>query len=65
MGKALVLDPERSKEPVEYVQALLDARGKYDRLINLAFSNDKHFQHTLNQVCPPAFHIKRLTLSST
>jgi cullin 3 len=31
------------------MQALLDARGKYDRLIRLALDNNKHFQYTLNQ----------------
>ena len=33
VGRALVSDPERSKDPVEYVQALLDMRDKYERII--------------------------------
>mmetsp|Transcript_24421 Transcript_24421/g.53296 ORF Transcript_24421/g.53296 Transcript_24421/m.53296 type:complete len:740 (-) Transcript_24421:186-2405(-) len=48
-GKQLVLDPERSKEPVEYVQKLLEAKDKYDAIITESFSNDRTFQHTLNQ----------------
>ncbi|XP_010512017.1 PREDICTED: cullin-3B isoform X2 [Camelina sativa] len=48
MGKQLVTDPEKSKDPVEFVQRLLDERDKYDKIINLAFSNDKTFQNALN-----------------
>lgn len=47
-GKQLVLDPERSKEPVEFVQRLLDERDKYDTIIQSAFSNEKTFQNTIN-----------------
>lgn len=47
-GKQLVTDPERVKDPVEFVQRLLDEKDKYDRIINLAFSNDKTFQNALN-----------------
>jgi len=48
MGKQLVTDPEKSKDPVEFVQRLLDERDKYDRIINMAFNNDKTFQNALN-----------------
>lgn len=30
-GKALMLDPERTKDPVEFVHTLLAERSKYDR----------------------------------
>ncbi len=33
VGRALVTDPERTKDPIEYVQALLDMRDKYERII--------------------------------
>ncbi|GFZ00147.1 cullin 3 [Actinidia rufa] len=47
-GKQLVTDPEKLKDPVEFVQCLLDEKDKYDRIISLAFSNDKTFQNALN-----------------
>ncbi|KAL0336352.1 UNVERIFIED_CONTAM: Cullin-3A [Sesamum radiatum] len=47
-GKQLVTDPEKSKNPVEFVDTLLEKRDKYDRIISLAFSNDKTFQNALN-----------------
>ncbi|GIL75860.1 hypothetical protein Vretimale_5569 [Volvox reticuliferus] len=49
VGRGLVTDPERTKEPVEYVQALLDMRDKYEKIITLAFSDDKTFRNALNQ----------------
>ncbi|KAG2450508.1 hypothetical protein HYH02_005009 [Chlamydomonas schloesseri] len=49
VGRALVGDPERSKDPVEYVQALLDMRDKYERIIAQAFADDKTFRNALNQ----------------
>ncbi|MCI52469.1 cullin-3, partial [Trifolium medium] len=39
-GKQLVTDPERLKDPVEFVQRLLDEKDKYDKIINLPFNND-------------------------
>ncbi|XP_010552580.1 PREDICTED: cullin-3B-like [Tarenaya hassleriana] len=48
MGKQLVTDPEKSKDPVEFVQRLLDERDKYDKIISTAFNNDKTFQNALN-----------------
>ncbi|XP_057447618.1 cullin-3B-like [Lotus japonicus] len=47
-GKQLVLDPERLKDPVDFVQRLLDLKDKYDKIISMAFNNDKTFQNALN-----------------
>eukprot|EP00250_Pteridium_aquilinum_P010939 c19729_g1_i1 orf=85-2289(-) len=47
-GKQLVTDPERLKDPVEFVQRLLDEKDKYDKVITAAFNNDKTFQNALN-----------------
>ncbi|XP_022776882.1 cullin-3A-like [Durio zibethinus] len=47
-GKQLVTDAERLKDPVEFVQRLLDEKDKYDNIISQAFSNDKTFQNALN-----------------
>nr|QFS19078.1 cullin-3A [Apopellia endiviifolia (species B)] len=48
IGRQLVMDPERLKDPVEFVQRLLDEKDKYDKVIRLSFSNDKTFQNALN-----------------
>ncbi|XP_015895103.1 cullin-3A [Ziziphus jujuba] len=47
-GKQLVTDPEKLKDPVEFVQRLLDEKDKYDRIISSSFTNDKTFQNALN-----------------
>ncbi|XP_042501578.1 cullin-3A-like [Macadamia integrifolia] len=47
-GKQLVTDPERLKDPVDFVQRLLDEKDKHDKIISLAFNNDKTFQNALN-----------------
>ncbi|XP_027358110.1 cullin-3B-like isoform X2 [Abrus precatorius] len=47
-GKQLIMDPERLKDPVDFVQRLLDLKDKYDRVITMAFNNDKTFQNALN-----------------
>ncbi|KAK8522909.1 hypothetical protein V6N13_115857 [Hibiscus sabdariffa] len=47
-GRQLVTDVESSKDPVEFVQRLLDERDKYDKIICQAFSNSKTFQNALN-----------------
>ncbi|CAK8533522.1 unnamed protein product [Lathyrus sativus] len=47
-GKQLVMDPERLKDPVDFVQRLLDLKDKYDKVITMAFNNDKTFQNALN-----------------
>lgn len=48
IGKQLVMDPEKLKDPVEFVQCLLNEKDKYDNIIILAFNNDKTFQNALN-----------------
>ncbi|RHN45483.1 putative cullin protein, neddylation [Medicago truncatula] len=35
-------------DPVEFVQRLLDEKDKYDKIINLEFSNNNMFQNVLN-----------------
>lgn len=40
----------QTKDPVEYVSALLEMRDKYENTISKAFSDDKSFRNTLNQV---------------
>ncbi|THU69714.1 hypothetical protein C4D60_Mb08t17290 [Musa balbisiana] len=47
-GKQLVSDPEKLKDPVDFVQHLLDEKDKYDKIISKAFNNDKTFQNALN-----------------
>jgi cullin 3 len=47
-GMQLVTDPEMLKVPVDFVQRLLDLKDKYDKIISLAFNNDKTFQNALN-----------------
>ncbi|KAK8534603.1 hypothetical protein V6N13_080943 [Hibiscus sabdariffa] len=48
IGKQLVTDAEKLKDPVEFVQRLLDEKDKYDNIISQAFCNDKMFQNALN-----------------
>jgi cullin 3 len=43
VGRVLVTDEERLKNPVEFVQALLDLRAKCDVLLDRAFGKDKAF----------------------
>ncbi|KAJ0988325.1 hypothetical protein J5N97_006681 [Dioscorea zingiberensis] len=47
-GRQLVSDPDRLKDPVDFVQHLLDAKDKYDKINSTAFNNDKTFQNALN-----------------
>ncbi|RWR89492.1 cullin-3A-like protein isoform X1 [Cinnamomum micranthum f. kanehirae] len=47
-GKQLVTDPERLRDPVDFVQRLLNEKDKHDKIISLAFNNDKTFQNALN-----------------
>jgi len=49
LGIRLVADEELGKQPVAYVQQLLDLRHKYARVIDQAFSGDKQFYNSLNQ----------------
>ncbi|KAJ4756829.1 Cullin family protein [Rhynchospora pubera] len=47
-GRVLVTDTERLKDPVEFVQCLLNEKDKHDKIISTAFNNDKTFQNALN-----------------
>lgn len=49
-GKQLVQDPEKTKDPVEFVQKLLDERDKYEAIVTRSFNDDKTFRNALNQV---------------
>ncbi len=42
-------DPETTKDPVEFVQRLLNEKDKYDAVIARSFGMDKSFQNSLNQ----------------
>jgi cullin 3 len=46
--KELVTQLERSDDPSEFRQRLLDEKDKYKKILNLAFNNDKIFQYALN-----------------
>eukprot|EP01088_Endostelium_zonatum_P006174 TRINITY_DN1827_c0_g4_i1.p1 TRINITY_DN1827_c0_g4~~TRINITY_DN1827_c0_g4_i1.p1 ORF type:complete len:733 (-),score=139.94 TRINITY_DN1827_c0_g4_i1:78-2276(-) len=48
-GKKMVQDPNKQKNPDQYVQSLLDLKDKYDKLLVQAFNSDKTFQHSINQ----------------
>lgn len=48
-GKALIMDEEKQKDHLALIQALLDVKDKYDRLLTNAFLNDKQFTQSLNQ----------------
>lgn len=48
VGRSLVMDPERGKDPVDFVQRLLELRDKYEGLIAKAFEGDKSFQSAVN-----------------
>ncbi|KAK9113275.1 hypothetical protein Scep_020794 [Stephania cephalantha] len=47
-GRQLVTDPEKARNPVDFVQRLLDEKDKHDKIISMAFNNDKTFQNALN-----------------
>jgi cullin 3 len=47
-GRALVSDPERCREPADFVSRLLEEKDKYDALIEKAFAHDKQFQNAVN-----------------
>lgn len=49
IGRELVSDQERVKEPVEFVKGLLAMRDKYDRLVTEAFRNEKKAQKKLKE----------------
>ncbi|CAI5526714.1 unnamed protein product [Closterium sp. Naga37s-1] len=47
-GRQLVTDPDRCKDPVEFVQRLLEEKDKYDRIISASFASDKAFHTALS-----------------
>ena len=49
-GKAIVTDPANEGKQSSFVQALLDLKAKYDKILTSSFGNERNFQHTLNQV---------------
>lgn len=49
-GQALVADPATAKEPVRFVQGLLDLRDKYDSFVTRAFLGDPTFERGLKEV---------------
>lgn len=50
-GERLVHDPELGKDPVSYVCALLELRGKYEKIIRSSFLDDKTFTRALDNAC--------------
>jgi len=44
----LATDPKRLKDPIGFVQRFLHEKDKYDKIINLVFSNEKSFQNAFN-----------------
>jgi len=49
VGTELVNDEERNRDPVLYVQGLLQLRDKYEKVIVEAFQSDKQFYNALNK----------------
>jgi len=49
-GLAIVFDAEAQREPVKLVQALLDLRDKFARLVEAAFAGDRMYQTGLKEV---------------
>lgn len=48
-GKTLVMDPEKGKDPMEYVEGLLRMKAKYDVVIKTSFHGDRNFVNALHQ----------------
>ncbi|KAL6767991.1 CUL3 [Auxenochlorella protothecoides x Auxenochlorella symbiontica] len=48
-GKALVTDPERAKDPLAFVQRLLEERDVWENLVDKAFAGDRQFVYTVNR----------------
>jgi hypothetical protein len=49
-GLSIVRDSECRKDPVQFVQSLLDLRDKYSAIIDSAFDGDKDFHRALKDV---------------
>jgi len=48
VGAALGADPLLAREPVAYVQRLVEQRDKYDGAVSRAFGGDRQFRNALN-----------------
>eukprot|EP00735_Rhodelphis_limneticus_P003067 TRINITY_DN1427_c0_g1::TRINITY_DN1427_c0_g1_i1::g.27310::m.27310 TRINITY_DN1427_c0_g1::TRINITY_DN1427_c0_g1_i1::g.27310 ORF type:complete len:751 (+),score=125.08,sp/Q9ZVH4/CUL3A_ARATH/51.70/0.0,Cullin/PF00888.17/7.9e-181,Cullin_Nedd8/PF10557.4/9.5e+02,Cullin_Nedd8/PF10557.4/1.3e-29,TrmB/PF01978.14/0.89,TrmB/PF01978.14/43,DUF739/PF05339.6/7.3e+02,DUF739/PF05339.6/0.22,DUF739/PF05339.6/5.8e+02,HTH_20/PF12840.2/9.4e+03,HTH_20/PF12840.2/0.11,Rrf2/PF02082.15/2.1e+03,Rrf2/PF02082.15/2.3e+03,Rrf2/PF02 len=48
IGTQIVNDEEKNKDPVAFVDSLLELRSKFDRVIRESFNSDKGFQNALN-----------------
>ncbi|KAG2462034.1 CUL3 protein, partial [Polypterus senegalus] len=46
-GKALVSEEGEGKNPVDYIQGLLDLKSRFDRFLQESFSNDRLFKQTI------------------
>lgn len=49
VGRQLVADQERQREPVEFVKGLLEMREKYDRVVFTSFRSEKRSQKRLKE----------------
>lgn len=49
IGKGMVTDEEKQKDPGTFIQNLLVLKDKYDKILSHAFLHDKSFKHTINQ----------------
>jgi cullin 3 len=49
-GRAIVFDAELQKEPAKLIQALLDLRGKYARIVDVAFGGERMFALGMKEV---------------
>ncbi|KAM0022175.1 putative cullin [Helianthus debilis subsp. tardiflorus] len=63
-GKQLVINPEQVKDPLEFVQRLSEEKHKHDKIISLAFNNDKTFQNALNSSFEYIINLNRRTQES-
>ncbi|PKU70591.1 cullin-3A-like [Dendrobium catenatum] len=48
IGKQIVTDPEKLRDPVNFVQCLLNVKDKHDKIISSVFNNDKTLRNALN-----------------
>ncbi|XP_016330389.1 cullin-3-like [Sinocyclocheilus anshuiensis] len=46
-GKALVSEEGEGKNPVDYIQGLLDLKSRFDRFLQESFNNDRLFKQTI------------------
>ncbi|KAI5931672.1 Cullin-3 [Manis javanica] len=46
-GKALVSEEEEGKNPIDYIQGLLDLKSRLDRFLQESFNNDRLFKETI------------------